>query len=306
MPGQQPAQAPDFNQRVISEFRANDGRVGGMFQGRPLILITTEGRRSGRPRTNPVAYLRDGSRYIVFGSNQGRPQHPGWYHNVLASPQVTMEIGDGGGHLETLSARAVVLQGAERDRLYQLQCTISPAFGRYRDMTTRVIPVVALYPLDLSEHTERTQLIGQQLAAHHDSLRARLRDVRARIEEVLAAGPAHHDAGLPAGDLVAEPRQHCLSYCYGLGLHHIREEGAFSAIERQFPHLIPIIDRLRSEHRTLAQALATLETRLTSDAFTDPIEIRAALDEAVAGLDEHFAFEEEQLIAATRRTPTTP
>jgi deazaflavin-dependent oxidoreductase (nitroreductase family) len=111
MPGHQQSPASDFNQRVIDEFRASGGTVGGMFQGTPLILITTEGRQSHRPRTNPVTYLRDGGHYLIFGSNLGRPARPGWYHNLLASPQVTMEVGTGDGHVRTLSARAAVLHG---------------------------------------------------------------------------------------------------------------------------------------------------------------------------------------------------
>ena len=146
MPGQQPSPAPDFNQQVISEFRANGGTVGGMFQATPLILITTEGRQSHRPRTVPVTYLRDGGRYFIFGSNLGRPAHPGWYHNLLANPQVTMEIGTGDGHIQELPARAVVLNGAERDRVYQRQSAISPAFKGYQEKTARIIPVVALCP----------------------------------------------------------------------------------------------------------------------------------------------------------------
>jgi deazaflavin-dependent oxidoreductase (nitroreductase family) len=301
MPGQQQSPAPDFNQRIIDEFRANGGTVGGMFQGSPLILITTEGRRSHRPRTNPVTYLRDGSRYLIFGSNLGRPAHPGWYHNLLASPQVTMEIGTGDGQVQALSARAAVLDGAERDRLYQRQSAISPAFRGYQEKTARTIPVIALYPLDLSQDSDRSRLIGEQLIAHHNSLRARLGRVRAQVTAVLADGPGNDGADLPVPDLAAQLRQHCLSYCYGLELHHIREDGTFSAFEQQYPHLAPVISRLRSEHRTMAQALAGLEALLTAGPG-DTGEILAALNTAATGLEEHFAYEEEHLIAALRQT----
>jgi deazaflavin-dependent oxidoreductase (nitroreductase family) len=151
VPDQKPAPVPDFNQRVIDEFRANGGSAGGMLQGAPMILITTEGRRSGRRRTNPVIYLKDGSRYLIFGSNLGRPEHPQWYRNLLASPQVTMEIGTGDGHVRALAARAVILQDTERDRLYQIQSAIRPAFREYQEKTTRTIPVIALNPLDPSD-----------------------------------------------------------------------------------------------------------------------------------------------------------
>lgn len=300
MPGQQPSQPLGFNQQIISEFRANGGAVGGMFEGSPLILITTEGRRSHRPRTNPVTYLRDGSRYLIFGSNLGRPAHPGWYHNLLASPQVTMEIGTGEGHVQALSARAVVLSGAERDRMYQRQSAISPAFIGYQERTARTIPVVALYPLDLSQDSNRSRLIVEQLIAHHNSLRDRLAGVRTQITTVLAEGTGNGGVDLPVPDLAAQLRQRCLSYCYALELHHIREDGTFSAFEQQFPHLIPVIRRLRSEHRTMADALASLETILTAARPGGTGEILAALDQTIAGLEEHFAYEEQHIIAALR------
>jgi deazaflavin-dependent oxidoreductase (nitroreductase family) len=280
--------APDFNQRVIDEFRAGGGSVGGMFEGTPLILVTTAGRRTGRPRTSPVTYLMDGSRYLIFGSNLGRPRHPGWYHNLLASPQATIEVAGGDGSVKPLAARAVVLHGVERDRLYERQSTISPAFREYQEQTTRTIPVVALCPLDMSADTERGQLLGDQLIAHHNELRAALGRVRAQLTD-------------PAADFTAQLREHCLSYCYGLELHHIREDGAFTAIEEPFPHLAPVISRLRSEHRVVAKTLAGLEALLTRGASGDARSVLAALDDAVAGLEDHFGREEEQLITALRR-----
>lgn len=295
MPGQQQSPAPDFNQRVIDEFRASGGTVGGMFQGTPLILITTEGRHSHRPRTNPVTYLRDGGRYLIFGSNLGRPAHPGWYHNLLASPQATIEIGTGDGHVRILSARAAALHGTERDQLYQRQSAISPAFRDYQERTSRTIPVVALYLLDLSQDSERSRLVGEQLIAHHNSLRARLAGIRAQ----LTAAPGTESPDGP--DLAAQLRQNCLSYCHSLELHHIREDGAFTAIEQQFPHLAPAISRLRSEHRAIAEALAGLETLLAATGPGDAGGVAAAFDKAVTGLEEHFAYEEEHLLPALRQ-----
>jgi deazaflavin-dependent oxidoreductase (nitroreductase family) len=300
MPGQQ-SPAPDFNQRVIDEFRASGGIVGGIFQGTPLILITTEGRLSHRPRVTPVTYLRDGGRYLIFGSNLGRPAHPGWYHNLLARPQVTMETGTGDGHVRTLSARAAVLNGTERDRLYQRQCAISPAFADYRERTSRTIPVVALYPLDLSQDSERNRLIGEQLIAHHTDLRTWLSGIRAQLAAAHDGGTARDSAGPGAPDLAAQLRRHCLSYCHGLELHHIRENGTFTAFEQQFPHLAPVITRLRSEHRTMAEALAGLETLLAATGSGDIGEVLAALDKAATGLEEHFAYEEEHLLPVLRQ-----
>ncbi|MGW5688609.1 nitroreductase/quinone reductase family protein [Nonomuraea sp. NPDC003754] len=135
--------AEDFNQQVIEEFRANGGTVGGMFEGAPLVLLTTVGARSGAVKTNPAVYLRDGERILVFGSNAGQDRHPAWYHNLLANPDVVVELGS-----ERFAARAVPLAGEERDRMYERQAAIDPAFAAYQANTSRVIPVVALHRLD--------------------------------------------------------------------------------------------------------------------------------------------------------------
>lgn len=305
MTQQQPAQAASFNQRIISEFRANGGAVGGMFEGATLVLITTAGRKTGRPHTNPAVYLPDGGRYLVFGSNLGSPKHPDWYHNLLASPQVTMEIGTKDGRVKPFATRAVILDGAERDRLYDLQCTINPAFRGYQEKTTRKIPVVALYPLDLSADQERNRMIGEQLIAHHNTLRADLSRVRAEIDVILGGKPESEQAGRTAADLTDQLRLHCLSYCFGLQMHHIREDGSFSAFEQQFPQLIPVINRLRAEHRVTERALADLEalvSRGLAGDITDVERLRNELDHVVSGLEDHFRYEEELLIPAVNET----
>ncbi len=131
--------ANDFNGTVIAEFRANAGRVGGSFEGAPVLLLTTTGRTSGLARTSPMMYLADGDRLLVFASKAGAPTNPDWYHNLLANPEVTVEVGT-----RTFKARAVPLEGAERDRLYAEQARRYPGFAEYQAKTTRVIPVVAL------------------------------------------------------------------------------------------------------------------------------------------------------------------
>ncbi|MGW1996587.1 nitroreductase/quinone reductase family protein [Embleya sp. NPDC001921] len=147
MPEQHPGPA-DFNAHVIAEFRANGGHVGGMFEGAPLVLLTTVGARTGRPHTNPVVRASDGDRILIFASNAGGPRNPAWYHNLLAQSQVTVEVGvDGdaeGAVVETYVAEATPLVGAERDRLFAAQCDRDPAFAAYQAGTPRVIPVVAL------------------------------------------------------------------------------------------------------------------------------------------------------------------
>jgi deazaflavin-dependent oxidoreductase (nitroreductase family) len=129
----------DFNARIIEEFRSNGGRVGGPFAGAPILLLTTTGAKTGKQRTNPLAYLPDGERVVVFASKAGAPTNPDWYHNLVAQPDVTIEV-DG----ETRPVRARVTQGAERDELFSRQKQAMPGFADYEAKTDRVIPVVAL------------------------------------------------------------------------------------------------------------------------------------------------------------------
>jgi deazaflavin-dependent oxidoreductase (nitroreductase family) len=127
------------NRLVIEEFRANGGQVGDRHQDRPLLLLTTTGAKSGKPYTTPVMYLRDGERLAVFATHGGSPSHPDWYHNLVAHPTVTVEVGS-----ETFTARATVAPRAERDALYGRQAALYPQFAEYQERTTRVIPVVLL------------------------------------------------------------------------------------------------------------------------------------------------------------------
>ena len=125
---------------LITDFRANGGKVtSGPFAGRPVLLLTTTGARSGQPRLAPVVYSRDGEHYVIVASKGGAPTHPAWYHNLLANPVVTVEVGR-----ETFDARARVTEGAERDRLFAERAASSPSFAEYQRRTTRVIPVVVL------------------------------------------------------------------------------------------------------------------------------------------------------------------
>jgi deazaflavin-dependent oxidoreductase (nitroreductase family) len=137
-PPPQSERPPGFDQDIVDQFRANQGRIlTGPFAGRTLLLLTTTGARSGRPLTKPLGFTRDGERYVVIASNGGASTHPAWYHNLVADPRVTIEVGQ-----ERFEARATVAQGDERERLYTQQATQIPVFGRYQQMTTRQIPVV--------------------------------------------------------------------------------------------------------------------------------------------------------------------
>jgi deazaflavin-dependent oxidoreductase (nitroreductase family) len=129
----------EFNRGIIEEFRANAGKVGGMFEGAPLLLLTARGAKTGRVITSPVAYHRDGDRYVVVASKGGAPSNPAWYHNLRANPEATIEVGT-----QTIPVRATVPERAERDRLFNAIVERMPQFGEYQRNTTRIIPVVVL------------------------------------------------------------------------------------------------------------------------------------------------------------------
>jgi deazaflavin-dependent oxidoreductase (nitroreductase family) len=131
----------DPNRSVIEEFRANQGRVGGRFEGRPMVLLHTTGARTGREHVTPVMYLPHGDRVVIFATRGGGPKNPAWYHNLVANPAVTIEIGP-----ETRPATARVAVSEERDALYAEQVKAFPQFGEYEKRTTRTIPVVVLEP----------------------------------------------------------------------------------------------------------------------------------------------------------------
>lgn len=129
----------DFNASVIAEFRAHGGRVGGPFEGAPLLLLTSTGAKSGEERTTPVMYLPDGERMVIFASKAGAPTNPAWYHNLMANPTATVEVGT-----ESFQATARVATGEERAELYNRQAELRPQFADYAEKTTREIPVVVL------------------------------------------------------------------------------------------------------------------------------------------------------------------
>jgi deazaflavin-dependent oxidoreductase (nitroreductase family) len=127
----------DFNQKVIAEFRANQGKVGGQMAGMPLLLLTTTGNKTGRTLTKPLAYTKDGDRIFVIASFAGSPHNPAWFVNLAADPMVSVEVGT-----ERFQARARITSGEERERLFKLQADKMGIFYDYQKKTTRQIPVV--------------------------------------------------------------------------------------------------------------------------------------------------------------------
>ncbi|HTR75761.1 MAG TPA: nitroreductase family deazaflavin-dependent oxidoreductase [Solirubrobacterales bacterium] len=135
------APSDDFNASVIEEFRANGGKVGGMFESMPLLLLHSVGARSGAAHVTPVVYLAEGGNHVVFASKAGAPVNPGWYHNLKADPNVSIEVG-----ADTLDVVAEEATGEERDRLYATQVEQQPQFAEYEQKTDRKIPVMVLKP----------------------------------------------------------------------------------------------------------------------------------------------------------------
>lgn len=130
----------DFNTQVVEEFRANEGKVGGMFEGKPLLLLTHTGAKSGTERVTPLVFARDDEKYVLAASLGGAPNNPAWFHNLVANPKVTIEAGT-----EKFTATATVVpERAERDRLYAKLIEISEGFAEYETKTTRLIPVFVL------------------------------------------------------------------------------------------------------------------------------------------------------------------
>lgn len=128
-----------WNDGIIEEFRSNHGKVGGAFQGAPLLLLTHTGGKTGTRRTNPLMYQPFDGRVFVFATKGGSPAHPHWFLNIKAEPDVSVEIGDG-----SFEATATEITGIERDEIYARQAGLYPAFGEYQEKTSRTIPVVEL------------------------------------------------------------------------------------------------------------------------------------------------------------------
>lgn len=129
----------DWNQKIIEEFRANQGKVGGHFKNMTLLLLHTTGAKSGLPRLNPAAYTEDKGRLVIIASKGGADSHPDWYYNVVANPNVTIEVGT-----EKYDAVATVEQEPERNRLYDRMAAQYPGYEEYRQKTSRIIPVITL------------------------------------------------------------------------------------------------------------------------------------------------------------------
>lgn len=127
------------NEAIIKEFRVNDGKVGGYFVDSTLLLLHTTGAKSGLPRINPLVYLADGERLVITASKGGAPTNPDWYYNIVANPEVNVEVGT-----EQFQALATIAAEPERTQLYERMVIMNSGFAEYLRKTTRIIPVIVL------------------------------------------------------------------------------------------------------------------------------------------------------------------
>lgn len=148
-----------FNDEVVREFRAKRGRVG-QLEGYPLLLLTTIGARSGKPHLTPLVHISDGERLIVIASAGGAPDHPAWFRNLVANPRVTVELGN-----DTFAATAVVMEGPERDRLWEAVTASQPQFRDYQAKTARRIPVIALHRVEDEERLMTHPAVAEDITA---------------------------------------------------------------------------------------------------------------------------------------------
>lgn len=266
----------DFNKQVIDEFRANNGQVGGYFEGARLLLLTTTGARSGRPHTTPLGYLPDGGeRMLVIASAGGAPHHPAWYHNLKANPHATVETG-----VFVFEVQAEILEGAERDEAFARAVEGDPGWAGYQAKTTRTIPVVALRVIGPPRSVAPSG--GAYLKLVHDGFRRELALIRKEL------------SGSERPGLGVQLRINCLTVCQGLHHHHMGEDTMmFPGLAEQHPSLAPALERLAREHERIAVLVEELKQALSG---ADPLKVRAEIERLVDELEAHLTYEEEQLI----------
>lgn len=299
-PHQRPApKVSPWNEPVVEEFRANSGRVGGMFEGGDLLLLTTTGARSGQEYTNPLGFVRIDDRVYVVGSAGGSPQHPAWYRNLLAHPMVSVEMPGDDSH----EAVAVPLEGEERDRIFQEIVRRVPGFGEYQDQVERRLPVVELQRPEAGESGEVDNL-ADKLLQIHTWLRGQLANVRREAEQYLAERQLAET--VPPMGLNLQIRQHCLAFCESLHFHHTSEDTVFPQLAEGFPHLKEPVERLIEEHRVVDRLRGELESLLADLETADPVRFLADLDRLTEELEAHLDFEEGALIPTLSEIPFPP
>ncbi|MGP4016090.1 nitroreductase/quinone reductase family protein [Saccharopolyspora sp. 5N708] len=285
-----------FNHAIIEEFRANAGNVGGPCTDNDLLLLTTTGAKTGQPHTVPLGYVRHGDQLLITASNLGAPQHPAWYHNLLAHPLVQVELGT-----ETFEAIAVPTEGPHRDQLFAHLTRAAPGYADYQARTNRTLPVITLQRTEDDTPDEITNL-ADKLRQVHTWLRTQLRHVRTEADTHFT-NPTNH----PAPGLGMQIRQHCLAFCEFLTFHHTSEDQhIFPALAHHHPHLRNTLDRLHQQHRTVARIKDDLLALLADITTADPHHFHTQLDHLADELHAHLDYEEHTLIPALAEIPWPP
>jgi deazaflavin-dependent oxidoreductase (nitroreductase family) len=244
-----------------------------------IISLTTTGARGGRSHTVSVGAVPDGDTYLTVASAGGAARHPGWFHNLVANPRVTLAI-----DRTVRTAIAVPAAGEERDRLFDLVVATAPGYADYQRQTTRVLPVVVLHPED--KDVVRVRAAGDELAALHGWFRGEL-------------------AALRDGSAVAftdDLRSNCLAFCVGLERHHMGEDYAlFSFLQQRFPELGPVLEQLRAEHGTVARLRGELSVLVAQESPA-----QAEFDRLDRELTAHLDREEALLVPLLNALPDVP
>ncbi|WP_405776250.1 nitroreductase/quinone reductase family protein [Streptomyces sp. NBC_00859] len=293
----------EFQRQVISDFRANSGRMSGMFEGWTLTVLTTVGARSGLHRESVLGYLELDGKGTVVASSNGADKHPGWYHNIRKNPIVTVETGT-----DTYRAIAAIPQAQERDRLFDRVIAEAPGYADHQARTVREIPVVVLHRIGPRPGEDRVKGMGDWIVEVHDWLHEELRTLRDRADQVVVKGGTAAIARTPP-DLARQMRTHCLNFCGALTKHHSGEDMAvFPMLAEQFPALAPALAQLGEQHKVVARLQEDIQQ--TVDSFvpgeTDPVRMRADLERLADELESHFRYEEEAVVTALNATAAAP
>ncbi|MEU1192961.1 nitroreductase/quinone reductase family protein [Streptomyces sp. NPDC005859] len=292
----------EFQRQVISEFRANNGKMSGMFEGWTLTVLTTVGAKSGLRRESILGYLEFDGKGIVVASSNGADKHPAWYHNIRRNPIVTVETGT-----DTYQAIAAIPPGQERDKLFDRVVAEAPGYAEHQARTTREIPVVVLNRIGPKPGEERVKGMGDWIVEVHDWLRGELDTLRTQADEVIAGAADSIERTSP--DLAQQMRAHCVSFCGALSKHHGGEDMAmFPMLAKQFPAFAPALAQLGEEHKVVAQLQKDIQHLVDGfvPAESDPVQLRADLELLANQLESHFRYEEETIVTALNATTPAP
>jgi deazaflavin-dependent oxidoreductase (nitroreductase family) len=294
----------EFQRQVIAEFRVNNGKVSGMFEGWTLAVLTTIGAKSGLRRESILGYLEFDEKGIVVASANGADKHPAWYHNIRKNPIVMVETGT-----DTYQAIAGIPPGQERDKLFDRVIAEAPGYADHQARTTREIPVIVLHRIGPKPGEERVKGMGMGdwIAEVHAWLREELEALRTQAEQMIEGSADTIERTPP--DLAQQMRTHCLSFCGALKKHHGGEDMAmFPMLAKQFPALAPALAQLSEEHKVVAGLQDAIQEIV--DGFlpgeSDPVHLRAELERLANQLESHFRYEEDTIVTALNATGPAP